>query len=194
MKLSPILVWCKRKSETQDGVSQTGILLSQPAHNVAAQFQGLTPGFQGPRIQWSYSLYCVMQAEFRNPRWRLQNRNTLISDCTYLSCTIPRDEPMFSGSKNSVKLFSILYDSNGSQRYIAEKEEIIISVSNIAAHFQRLYSCFSGSRNSMKLFLILCDACGIQKFKIAQILKTHHWIWLSKMHDCALNGMIRMDE
>ena len=39
--------------------SQTGILISQPVHNVAAKFQLLYPCFQALRIQWNYSWYCV---------------------------------------------------------------------------------------------------------------------------------------
>ena len=36
------------------------------------KIQRLPPCFQGLGIQRSYSQYCVMQAEVRNPRWRLK--------------------------------------------------------------------------------------------------------------------------
>ena len=111
-------------------------------------FQRLSPYFQGPGIQWSYSLYCVMQAKVRNPRWQLTNRNTYISACTQRSDKIPTAISMFSESRNSMKLFLILclckrkseIQDGGSQT------EILISqlVHNVATKFQRLYPCFQG--------------------------------------------------
>ena len=53
------------------------ILISEPAYNVAAQLHRLYPWFLGPGCQRGYSLYCVMQAEIRNQRWRLTNRKYL---------------------------------------------------------------------------------------------------------------------
>ena len=57
-----------------------------------------------------------MQAEVRNPRWRLKNRNTYISACTQRSFTISKAISMFSKSRNSMKLFFILCDASGSQK------------------------------------------------------------------------------
>ena len=79
-------MWCKRKSEIQDGGSQTGILISQPVHNVVSRFRRLYLCFEGPGIQWSYFLFCVMQAEIRNPRWRLMKKEILISQPVYNLC------------------------------------------------------------------------------------------------------------
>ena len=85
-KASNNIVWCKRKSEIQDGGSQTGILISQPVHNVASRFRRLYLYFEGPGIQWSYFPFCVMQAEIRNPRWRLTKKEILISQPVYNLC------------------------------------------------------------------------------------------------------------
>ena len=95
------------------------------------KFQRLPRYFQGPGIQWSYSLYCVMQAEVRNPRWRLTNKNTYISACTQRSDKIPTAISMLSGSRNSMKLFLILCYASGSQK------------SKMAAHKYRKYSYLS---------------------------------------------------
>ena len=98
---------------------------------IGKKYQRLPLYFQGPGIQWSYSLYCVMQAEVRNPRWRLTNRNTYISTCTLRSDKIPTAISMFSGSRNSMKLFLILCYASGSQK------------SKMAAHKYRKYSYLS---------------------------------------------------
>ena len=50
----------------------------QPISKVAAEFKQLYPCIQGPGVQWSYSLYCVMQAEIWNPRWWTTNRKELL--------------------------------------------------------------------------------------------------------------------
>ena len=50
------------------------ILISQSVYNIAAQFQRLYPCFQGPEIQQNYYSLCALQAEGRNPRWRLTNK------------------------------------------------------------------------------------------------------------------------
>ena len=81
-----------------------------------------------------------MQAEVRNPRWRLTNRNTYNSACTQRSFTISKAISMFSRSRNSIKLFSILCDASGSQiskMAAYKKKEILISqpVYNIAVKF-----------------------------------------------------------
>ena len=114
-----------------------------------------------------------MQAKVRNPRWRFTNRNTYISACTQRSCKIPTAIFMFSKSRNSMELFSLLCDASGSHKskMAAHKPEVLISqpVHNVSAKFQRRYSIFmfSKSRNSMKLFWILCYAIRSQKSKMA---------------------------
>ena len=59
----------------------------------------------GLEIQRSYSQNCEMQAEVRNPRWRVTDRHAYISASTQRSCMIPTAKSMFSRSKNSMKLF-----------------------------------------------------------------------------------------
>ena len=49
-----------------------------------------------------------MQAEVRNPRWRLTNGNTHISACTQRSFTILKAISMFWRSRNPMKLFPFL--------------------------------------------------------------------------------------
>ena len=102
-----------------------------------------------------------MQAEVINPRWRLTNRNTYISACTQRSDKIPTAISMFSWSRNSMKLFLILCYASGSHKskMAAHKPEILISqpVHNVAAKFQRLYSCFQVQEfNGAFLFIVLC--------------------------------------
>ena len=61
---------------------------------------------------------------------------------------IPTALPIFSWSRNSMKLFTILCGASGSQKskMAVFKEEILISqhVYNIAAKFQRQHSYFQG--------------------------------------------------
>ena len=46
--------------------------------------------FLSPWIQWGYFLYCVMQAEVRNPRWWLTKTGySHFSECTQRSSPIP---------------------------------------------------------------------------------------------------------
>ena len=85
----PNIVWCKRKSEIQDGGPQTEIRISQPVHNVSLRFQKLYLCFQGSGIQWGYFAFCMMHAEVRNPRWRLTEiGNTHFSPGIQHICTI----------------------------------------------------------------------------------------------------------
>ena len=67
----------------------------------------------------------------------LKNDN---SDCMQDNCIIPTVIPIFSRSRNLMKLFSILCSASGSQKYkmAVLKEEILISqhVYNIAVKFQ----------------------------------------------------------
>ena len=80
MKLFLILCYASGSHKSKMAAHKPEILISQPVHNVAAKFQRLYSCFQGSGIQWSFSLYCVMQAEVKNPRWRLTNTgNTHIS-------------------------------------------------------------------------------------------------------------------
>ena len=57
-----------------------------------------------------------MQAEVRNPRWRLINGNTHISACTQRSFTISKAISMFWRSRNPMKLFPILGDASRNQK------------------------------------------------------------------------------
>ena len=70
------------------------------------------------------------------------------SDCMQANCIIPTTLPIFSRSRNSIKLFSMLYGASGSQKskIAVIKEEILISqhVYNIAEKFQRQLPCFKG--------------------------------------------------
>ena len=51
--------------------------ITQIVFKITAQFQRLYLYFLGPGVQWSYFLYCVVQAEVRNPRWRFSNYRLL---------------------------------------------------------------------------------------------------------------------
>ena len=72
-----------------------------------------------------------MQAEVRNPRWRLTNGNTHISACTQRSFTISKAISMFWRSRNPMKLFPILCDASINQK------------SKKAAYKKRKYSFLS---------------------------------------------------
>ena len=65
----------------------------------------IMPMYSCPRFEWRYSLYCAIQAEIRNLKWRPRTGNTYISACIQRSCTIPTTISMFSRAKNSMKLF-----------------------------------------------------------------------------------------
>ena len=77
---------------------------------------------------------------------KLHTKNN--SDFMQDSCIIPTALPIFSWSRNSMKLFSILCCPSRSQKskMAVFKEEILISqhVYNIAAKFQQQNSCFQG--------------------------------------------------
>ena len=94
----------------------------------------------------SYTLWC--KRIFKIQDGGSQTGNTYISACIQHNCTIPTAIPMFSRSRNSIKLLLILYYASGSQKskMAAHKPEILISqpVYNITAQFQRLYPCFRG--------------------------------------------------
>ena len=142
------IVWCKRNSEIQDSVTQTGIFSSQSVHSVDAQFQGPSLCFQVQEFS-EEAIFNIVWFERKSEIYCNKRGNNInyISVCIQYSCA-----------------------------------------------FATAIFMFPRSRKSMKLFLILYDACGIHKLKIAQILKTNHWIWLVKIHDCALNGMIKIDK
>ena len=86
--------------------SKPEILITQLIYKIHAKFQQLPPCFQGPGIQQSYSLYCMMQSGVKNPRWRLTNRNTYISACKQRNCKILTALYMFPFYMNPKKLFS----------------------------------------------------------------------------------------
>ena len=108
-----------------------------------------------------------MQPEVRNPRWRLTYRHAYISASTQRNCMTPTAISMFSRSRNSTKLFSILCDASGSQK--SKMADPQTGNTYISACTQRncmtptAISMFSRSRNSTKLFSILCDASESQK-------------------------------
>ena len=88
---------------------------------------------------------------------------------------------MFSRSRNSMKLFFILDDASGSQKFkmAAHKQEYLY----LSLYTTQLYD-FKGYiyvfkvqefNNSMKLFFILCDASGSQKSKMAAYKKETHF-------------------
>ena len=74
MKLFYILCGASGSHKSKMAVLKEEILISQHLYNIAAKFQRLYPCFQSLEIQKNYSLSCVMQAEGRNPRWRLINK------------------------------------------------------------------------------------------------------------------------
>ena len=79
--------------------------------------------------------------------WKFQKPNN--SDCMQDSCIIPTALPIFSWSKNSMKLLSILVwckRKSEIQDYGSQRGNTNISayVYNIAAKFQRQNSCFQG--------------------------------------------------
>ena len=98
--------------------SKPEILITQLIYKIHAKFR-------------SFSLFCRMQFRVKNPRWRLTNRNTLISACTQRNCTILTAIYMLSFSMNPMKIFFILRDSSGSQK------------SKMAVHKNWVYSFFS---------------------------------------------------
>ena len=69
-----ILCNASRYQQSKMADHKPEILISQSACNIAAQFQRLYPCFHDPEIQRNNSLVCVMQADGRNPRWRLNNK------------------------------------------------------------------------------------------------------------------------
>ena len=98
MKLFSLLCDASGSQKSKMAGSQTEILISQLVHNVATKFQRLYPCFQGLEIQWNYFWYCVMQAEVRNPRWRLTNTGNIhISACILRSCKILTAKPYAHG-------------------------------------------------------------------------------------------------
>ena len=156
-------MWCKRKSEIQDGGSQTGIPISQPVHNVALRFQRLYLCFQGPGIQWSYSSYCVMQAEVINPRWRLTKKgNTHFSACIQHICTILTAKHIYSRHGSSVELFSILCDAIRNKKFkmAAYTPKILTSqlVCKRSCKIPTTKLMCSRFKIWMMLFSILCNA------------------------------------
>ena len=129
------------------------------------------PMFSRSRNSTKLFFYCVMQAEVRNPRWRLTNRNTYISACTQRSCKIPTAISRLSRSRNSMKLFLILCYASGSQ--IPRWRLTNTGNTHISACILR--SCtiltaklmYSRPRSAMQLCFISCNASGEHKSKMA---------------------------
>ena len=72
-----------------------------------------------------------MQAEVRNPRWRLTNTgNTHISACILRSCKILKAKPIYSWLRSTMHLCFILCYASGDQKskMAAHKQEILISL------------------------------------------------------------------
>ena len=117
-----------------------------------------------------------MQAEVKNPRWRLTNRNTYKSACTQRSFTNSKAISMFSRSRNSMELFFILRDASGSQKSkMAAYKKGNTHFSVCIQHICRVLIAehiYPRHESSIKLFSILCDASGDQKSKmVAHTLK-----------------------
>ena len=69
------IAWCKRKSKSKK--IEEEILITSQLYNIAAKFQPRNSCFQRYGIQQGYFPYYVMQAEVRNPKWRVTNRKYL---------------------------------------------------------------------------------------------------------------------
>ena len=84
---------------------------------LGSKYQRLPPCFQGPKIQWSYSLYCLMQAEVINPRWWLTNNKYLgisQSVCNAIAAQFQRLYPFFWGWWSPLSYFphnNLLFDT-----------------------------------------------------------------------------------
>ena len=94
-------------------------------------------------------LYIVLCEQIHKSKMVSQKQQILIS-CIQCSCTIPTSILMFSRSRNSTRLFSILCDASGSQKseIAAYKPEKLIyqSLYNITGQFQLPHLCFQGPR------------------------------------------------
>ena len=87
------------------------------------------------------------------------------------NCKIPTTIPMFSRSKNSMKLFLMLCYASGSQKskMVAHKSGILISqlVYSLVVSIPIAVLMYLRLKNSAELFLILCNASGRQQSKMA---------------------------
>ena len=89
-----------------------------------------TPMFS--RCRNSKKLFFILCDASGNQKSKMadpQTGNTYISACTQRNCMTPTAISVFSRSRNSTKLFSILCDASGSQksRWRTHKPEILIS-------------------------------------------------------------------
>ena len=119
-------------------------------------------------------LYCHSEIQNGGCKWRLffekleKNNNP---DCMQDSCIISTVLPIFSWSRNSMMLLSILCGASGSPKSkMAVLKEEILYFSICMQHSCKIPTAklmFSRLTNSMKIFSILCDAGGSQKFKMA---------------------------
>ena len=77
MKQLSILCGASGSQKSKMAAQKDEVLISQQVYNIAAKFQQRHPCFWGWGIQRSYFPYSVMQADIKNPRWRLTNRKYL---------------------------------------------------------------------------------------------------------------------
>ena len=90
-----------------------------------------------------------MQAEVRNPRWRLTNTGNIhISACILRSCKILTAKLIYSWPWSTMQLCFILRYASGNHKskMAAHKQEILIyqPVHIVAAQLQQLFPCFPG--------------------------------------------------
>ena len=113
-----------------------------------------------------------MQAEVRNPRWRLTKKEILISQPVRIQhiCTILTTEHIYSMHGSSAKLFSFFCEEswNLKSKMAAYAPKILTAqlVYNVAVKFQRL-NMFPRFKIWLTLSSILCNARKHQKFKMA---------------------------
>ena len=114
-----------------------------------------------------YSLYDVMRAKIRKPRWRLTNRNTLISYQPIHNIAVKFQwlYLCFSRSRKSMKLVLKLFNARGNQKFkmAAQKWR---NITHILACIQRGCTILTAKlmhsrpRSAMKLFFISYNASG----------------------------------
>ena len=139
-----------------------------------------------------------MQAEVKNLRWRLTNReylylNLYIPRCGIIATTIP----IFSRLRNSTELFptlcnasgcrkfkmaAILCNASGSRKFkmAAHKQEILISSWYTSAYFQHWINVFRELLTWKQIFLALGLMMEFIFNVIISRIFVQRWFWLMK--------------
>ena len=77
MKLLSILYGASESHKSKMVAHKEEVLISQQVYSIAGQFQQKHPCLKVDEFNKAIFPYYVMQAEIKNPRWRLTNRKYL---------------------------------------------------------------------------------------------------------------------